>query len=196
MNTLSDDTELSILENIYARRSEVSAPRQRDLAAAAGASLGMTNAILKRLAQKGWIIVRRANSRKIQYAITPDGVNEIARRSYRYFKRTIKNVAFYRDLIDEAVAAAKRRGSTSVVLVGQSDLDFIVEHACSRHGLSFVKTLDDKLAAPVRAAGAFAIYSEAYGASGDGPATGPERNNVDGPALRLAEILTGNGGSQ
>ncbi len=43
----------------------------------------MTNAILKRLAAKGFITMRRVNSRNIQYAVTPEGVDAIARRSYR-----------------------------------------------------------------------------------------------------------------
>jgi len=33
-----------------------------------GLSLGMTNAILKRLAAKGWITVRKVNNRNIRYA--------------------------------------------------------------------------------------------------------------------------------
>jgi DNA-binding PadR family transcriptional regulator len=158
--TEKTDAELTILENLYdsARRS---APlRQRQLANAAGASLGMTNAILKRLAQKGWIVIRRLNSRNVQYAITPDGVNEIARRSYRYFKRTIRNVVFYRDLIDETVSRAKLRGLTAVILIGVSDLDFIVEHACDRHGLTFLKAMGMDVAAPVRASGALTVFAE------------------------------------
>ncbi|MFA6505202.1 MAG: transcriptional regulator, partial [Treponemataceae bacterium] len=129
-----EDAELAILENIYASEKKFAIVKQRDLAAAAGASLGMTNAILKRLTLRGMIAVRKLNSRNVQYAITPDGVNEIARRSYRYFKRTIKNVVFYRDRIDEAVSRSKVHGALAVLLIGVSDLDFIVEHACDRHG--------------------------------------------------------------
>ena len=60
---------------------------QRDLARIVGLSLGMTNAILKRL-------VKKVNNRNIQYIVSPKGINEITRRSYRYFKRTIKNVVY------------------------------------------------------------------------------------------------------
>lgn len=144
MNTLtiekpSVDTEYIILENIYDSSKQQNSLRQRDLAQIAGASLGMTNSILKRLAQKGWITVKKLNSRNIQYAVTLDGMNEIFQRSYRYFKRTIKNVVYFKDTLEEEINRARRRNINRVILVGESDLDFIVEHACRRHGLLFSK---------------------------------------------------------
>ena len=179
------DTELVILENIYDAGLKPVPLRQRDLAHVAGASLGMTNVILKRLAKKGLITIRKLNSRNIHYAVTPDGVNEIARRSYRYFKRTIRNVAFYRDQVDSAVAGAKRRGSSAVLLIGFSDLEFIVEHACARHGLSFLKVAEGGTAAPVLASGVFPVYAEGIQ---------PYRPTPDPAAgLYLSRILTGRG---
>jgi DNA-binding MarR family transcriptional regulator len=68
--------------------------RQRDLAKIAGLSLGMTNAILKRLALKGLLTIKRVNNRNIHYIVTPTGIEAITRKSYRYFKRTIKNVVY------------------------------------------------------------------------------------------------------
>jgi DNA-binding MarR family transcriptional regulator len=143
MNSYSVDTEYLILEKVY-DSSESHAPlRQRDLAQVAGTSLGMTNAILKRLARKGWITIQKLNSRTIHYAVTLDGMNEIIRRSYGYFKRTIKNVFFYKERIDQAIGEAKRKGLASALLVGPSDLDFIVEHSCHRHGLQFLQAPEE-----------------------------------------------------
>ena len=178
-----DDAELAILENIYASEKKAAIVKQRDLAAAAGASLGMTNAILKRLTQRGMIAVRKLNSRNVQYAITPDGVNEIAKRSYRYFKRTIKNVVFYRDRIDEAVSHSKVLGVEAVLLIGVSDLDFIVEHACDRHGLPFLKAIDRDVAASARKKRVLAIYAENI----ERPESYPETED-----MFLSTILSGN----
>jgi DNA-binding MarR family transcriptional regulator len=159
MENETSDTEFVILENIYDSLEQEVAPHQRDLARIAGTSLGMTNVILKRLAKKGWITVKKLNSRNIQYAITLEGLNEIIHRSYRYFRRTIKNVAFYKDRIDEAVLGAKNKNLSAVLLVGASDLEFIVEHSCRRNGLSFLKTED--MAAPKALKGkTLLIYSE------------------------------------
>lgn len=129
---ITTDKELEILKTIHKRQDQV---KQRDLAEISGLSLGMTNAILHRLAKKGWITIRRLNNRNILYAVTPGGVEEIMRRSYHFFKRTIKNVVVYREAIEDLIKTAKRQGYTRYVIIGKSDLDFIVEHACRAYGL-------------------------------------------------------------
>jgi predicted transcriptional regulator len=154
------DTEYIILENIYDSTHQEIPLRQRDLAQIAGTSLGMTNSILKRLAQKGWITVKKLNSRNIQYAVTLDGINEIVHRSYGYFKRTIKNVVSYKDSIDEIIQKAKRKNINAVLLIGVSDLDFIVEHACHRCGLSFLKTADTAKAVQALNDHIFVVFAE------------------------------------
>ncbi len=144
------DAELSILENIYLGQKHSESVKQRSLAKAASLSLGMTNALLKRFLDKGWISVSRINTRNIQYAITPAGMNEIARRAFRYFKRTIHNVSIYKELMEDLVSDKRREGYTGVLLVGPSDLEFIVEYACQKYELLFIKSADphSKLMAP------------------------------------------------
>jgi DNA-binding MarR family transcriptional regulator len=160
MNNQSADTEYIILENIYDSSRQKQNLRQRDLAQIAGASLGMTNSILKRLAGKGWISIKKLNSRNIQYAVTLEGINEILHRSYGYFKRTIKNVVFYKDTIDEIIQKAKRKNISTVLLIGVSDLDFIVEHACHRCGVSFLKSADLDTGLQGRDDHVFVIFAE------------------------------------
>ncbi|MDR2739097.1 MAG: transcriptional regulator, partial [Treponema sp.] len=103
---------------------------------------------------------KKLNSRNIQYAVTMEGMNEIIRRSYGYFKRTIRNVFFYKEKIDDAIFGAKRRNVTAVLLVGLSDLDFIVEHSCHYHGLSFLKTVDENTARELLRENILAVYAE------------------------------------
>jgi len=147
--------EIEILENIYHSQPDM---RQRDLAQIAGLSLGMTNAILKRLAQKGWITVRKVNNRNISYAVSPEGMDLIMRKSYHYFRRTIKNVVYYRRSIEQLIHEVGQLGYQKLLLIGQSDLDFIVEHACGRSEVELIKEdpadheLDD----------VFFLYSENY----------------------------------
>lgn len=154
------DTEFLILENIYTSLGRDTPLRQRDLALIAGTSLGMTNSILKRLVQKGWISVKKLNRRNIQYAVTIDGINELLRRSYRYFKRTIRNIMVYKDAIDRVVGLAKRKNYAAVLLVGVSDLEFIIEHSCQIHGISFLKTVDAATARQVLDDRSFGIFAE------------------------------------
>jgi DNA-binding MarR family transcriptional regulator len=142
MNSNTIDTEYIILENLYTSSRQNPPLRQRDLAQLARTSLGMTNSILKRLIQKGWINAKRLNSRNIHYAVTLEGTKEIIHRSYGYFKRTIKNIAFYKEAIDSIISGAAAEKMNAVLLIGTSDLEFIVEHSCQYYGISFLKSAD------------------------------------------------------
>lgn len=139
------EKELKILEKIHKNEDSV---KQRDLAKIAGLSLGMTNSILKRLIDKGFITVKKVNNRNIKYAVSPLGIEEISRRSLKYFKRTVKNVVVYREAIEEVLSMAKDEGYSTVVLVGKSDIDFIIEHECMKKSLILIrdeiKENDDK----------------------------------------------------
>lgn len=140
-----DDHEyqaLKLLEEYEAEPREKSGPSQRDIARALNMSVGMTNAIIKRLAAKGWLVINKVNGRNLSYVLTPEGTKEVAKRSYRYLRRTIGNVVRWKDAIDAEVVKAKEAGCSRVLLVGDSDLDFIVEHAANRHGLVFVRSFD------------------------------------------------------
>ena len=144
MNTqAAGEHEFAVLEHIN-RAGKCSLPvvSQRDLARLAGISLGMTNSILKRLAQKGWVTIRRINSRNIHYAISPAGMEEIARRSYRFLRRTFRDIAAYKDTIHALVRDAARRGCRRVLLVGRSDIEFIIEHCATVEGLAYIKDGD------------------------------------------------------
>jgi DNA-binding MarR family transcriptional regulator len=172
------DSEYVILENIYDLTEHRVPLRQRELARIAGTSLGMTNSILKRLARKGFITVKKLNSRNIRYAVTLEGINEILHRSYRYFKRTIRNAVFYRDNLDEIIHRAKRKNISTVLLVGISDLDFIVEHNCHRYGISFLKTVDPDKAREINDRETLTIYAETVPAGGEGESKAVPRNTV------------------
>lgn len=149
------DKEYAILENIYHKPEKV---RQRDLAHIAGISLGMTNAILKRLINKGLVIARKINHRTIHYAVTPSGINAIMQRSYRYFKRTIKNIVYYKEKIRELVHEIATKGYSKIQLAGESDLDFIVEHCVHQEGLALERV--DAGGVPSPSPGTFIVWSE------------------------------------
>jgi hypothetical protein len=160
------EDEIEILESIYTRRDHV---RQRDLARVVGLSLGMTNVIVKRLVQKGWLTVRKVNNRNIRYVVSANGIDQITRRSYRYLKRTITNIVNYRNAIEQFTCSVKANGYRGVVLAGTSDLDFIVEHTCNEVGIDFLRS--DSAWEEARASGEenqkgrghlFLLYSETY----------------------------------
>lgn len=150
----TSDKEAIILEHIYYNDSL----KQRELADKAGISLGMTNAILRRLIEKGWLMAKRLNSRNISYVVSPAGMEEIFRRGYHYFKRTIDDVHLYKERIEQLVSEAVAAGYKSITLVGKSDLDFLVEYACGKFGVE-IKHTDNDI---TEDKDVFVIYGEQY----------------------------------
>lgn len=150
----SDEKEYEILRLIHRKKEQV---RQRDIAEIAGVSLGTANLIIHQLSQKGWITMKRLSNRKILYALTPAGMDEIMKRSYRYFRRTIRNVVVYKEAIEEIVKEAKKNGFSGISLIGYSELDFIVDHACQKYHMDLVKTDDPEAEEKV-----FYLYAEGY----------------------------------
>lgn len=134
------EKEFKILEKIHNNEDSI---RQRDLAKIAGLSLGMTNSILKRLIDKGYLTVKKVNNRNIKYVVSPLGIEEISKRSLKYFKRTIKNVVVYKEAIEDVVSMVKEEGYKKIVLIGKSDIDFILEHACIKEEIEY--TNDDEV---------------------------------------------------
>jgi predicted transcriptional regulator len=135
----SRDHEIAILENIH-HQAETRQVRQRDLARVVGISLGMTNVILKKLAQKGWVKIRKVSNRNIHYAVTPAGLEAISRRSFQFLKRTVKNVVYFKDILEGFIGDLGKKGFQGILLVGKSDFDFILAHLCQKQGLDFSQT--------------------------------------------------------
>lgn len=139
------EPELVLLSQVQETLKQSPKASQRDIAKAVNMSLGMTNSVLKRFAEKGWLYMNKISSRNIQYVLTPDGMNELAHRSYHYIKRTLKSVLDYKDIITSVILNEKTKGVDRVFLVGKTDLQFIVEYACTHNkiALIFVNTLSD-----------------------------------------------------
>ncbi len=140
---ISNESELFLMESLGEAQRSQTRITQRELASRTGLSLGMTNALLRRLAEKGWVKLTRLSAKSVQYALTPEGVKEAARRTARYFRRAARSADLYRGRIEHFVRKAKRDGARTLVLAGASELDFLLEFACDRHGLAFARTADE-----------------------------------------------------
>ena len=132
-------TELHLLETIYSKQDDKSPISQRDLAGAAGLSLGMTNALLRRFIERGWIKLLRLSGRSLRSILTTEGSEEVLRRSISYFSRANRSASLYRDKIDVFIRELARDGYRILVLEGPDELDFLFDYCSERHGLEFVK---------------------------------------------------------
>lgn len=133
------DTELQLLETIYSKQDGSGAISQRDLAGASGLSLGMTNALLRRFVERGWVKLMHLSGRSLKYILTTEGAEEVLHRSLSYFTRAVRSASLYRDKIDAYVLGLSKAGFETLVLEGPAELDFLFDYSCARHGLDFVK---------------------------------------------------------
>jgi len=133
------DTELQLLETIYSKQEGSAAISQRDLAGASGLSLGMTNALLRRFVERGWVKLMHISGRSLKYILTTEGAEEVLRRSLSYFTRAVRSASLYRDKIDTYVLGLSTVGFKTLVLEGPAELDFLFDYSCARHGLDFIK---------------------------------------------------------
>ena len=136
------DSEFALLERVKAASSAEERLTQRELARASGLSLGMTNILVRRLVARGWLALRRHSAKSISYLLTPEGVAEVARRSGGYFERAARIVTAKSDQIEAFIVGAKLNGVRTVVLVGSSAADFLIERLCDTHALVFVTSAD------------------------------------------------------
>ncbi|MFP4068533.1 MAG: winged helix-turn-helix transcriptional regulator [Spirochaetaceae bacterium] len=170
----AEEREVDVLAEIRRGEGEAEGQSQRSIAKELGLSVGLTNAILKRLVAKGLVMMRRVNHNKVRYLVTPEGVEEITRRSYRYLRRTVGTVVHYRERLRRFCRARKAAGAEEIALIGASDLDFLVEWCARQEGLGFRRS---EAAGNHAEAGTVLLYSERI---------------KDPPAGRgLAEVLVG-----
>jgi len=136
---ISKDNELQLLETIHSKKGDTQALSQRKLAGASGLSLGMTNALLKRFVERGWVKLMHLSGRSMSYILTSEGLEEVLLRSILYFSRAVRSASLYRDKIDAYVRNLAKSGFSTVVLEGPAELDFLFDYSCERHGLEFIK---------------------------------------------------------
>lgn len=95
---------------------------QRDLSARLEIALGLTNALLKRLARKGFIKITHVSPRRVTYLLTPKGILEKSRLTYSYIQFS---VGYYRDLrsrLSTLFADLVAHGARRVVLYGTGEV--------------------------------------------------------------------------
>ncbi len=100
---------------------------QRNLSRQLNLSLGMVNMLIRRLISKGYIRIRQLNQRKVEYILTPRGFSEKMRKSVKYTVKTLHSISLIREGVERIIVQLKKEGAFNFVIVGHSDLAFLVE---------------------------------------------------------------------
>jgi len=95
---------------------------QRQIAEELGISLGLANAFLKTILNKGWIRARKVKARRWLYFLTPKGALEKSRLSLSYLHRTLESLRELKSKGDEHLCILSEKGVTGIHLCGEDDL--------------------------------------------------------------------------
>ncbi len=113
-----DVRELRVLEELGSPQPVT----QRELARKVGIAVGLANAMLKRMARKGWIEVKDLDARRLAYTLTPQGGKEKSRLAYQYFERTLDFYKQARYRVKDNLFKAHQRGIRRVGLYGINEV--------------------------------------------------------------------------
>lgn len=116
-------SELAVLDCLPETPCAVS---QRKIAKHTGFSVGLINAVIKKLVRTGLVKTSRLNSRSIEYLLTPQGFAEKTTKSYHYILNTVRN---YRELqlqSHKLLSRLCRLGFSEFYLHGESELTELI----------------------------------------------------------------------
>ncbi len=130
--------ELSLLENIE-RDPDVT---QLSLATQLGVAVGTVNWHIKRLIDKGYVKVKRAERRKLRYIITPEGIAMRARLTVDYVEQQFLLYRNTRQRVKEHVEKIRQAGFDRVKILGESDVADICRLTCIEQGMTVTADAD------------------------------------------------------
>ena len=135
----NDFLELEILECVE-KTPQLS---HRVLAAQLGCNLRLTHALLTKLLLRGWLEVRKLNSREWHYFLTPSGISEKLQRTCRFFDFSMR---FYEDAKNRSFELGRTlnaKGIRDVAFIGCGNLAEIAYIGISQWGLSLIEVYGD-----------------------------------------------------
>ena len=134
--------QLQVLEELAADSSIT----QRHLAKKLQAALGLTNLLIRRFVQKGYVKVVNVSKPRIRYLLTPKGIAEKTRLTYQFLEYSLDLYRGVRRILDDNLARIAREGGTRVVFFGTGEIAQIAALSLKEHGLELVGVVDDEAA--------------------------------------------------
>jgi len=139
METTPDlDREMNLLEQIE-RDPDVT---QASLATQLGVAVGTVNWHIKRMIEKGYVKVKRAQRRKLRYIITPEGIAFRARLTVNYIENSMKLYRRTRQRVRDLLTEVKEIGYKQVHIAGEGDIADICRLTCLEQGIAVAPQSD------------------------------------------------------
>lgn len=139
--SIEEFRDLNLLEHI----EENPDITQASLAGQLGVAVGTVNWHIKRLVDKGYVKVKRAQRKKLRYIITPSGIAFRARLTFRYIEWSLLLYRKTRQRVGELLGEIKDAGFQQVRIhvqdQGPDDIMDICRLTCLEQGIEVVDTL-------------------------------------------------------
>ena len=103
---------------------------QASLATQLGVAVGTINWHIKRLIDKGYVKIKRAERKKLRYIITPEGIALRARLTVDYVEQQFLLYRRTRESVREYLDQVRRAGFDHVCIVGDGDVADICRLSC------------------------------------------------------------------
>jgi DNA-binding MarR family transcriptional regulator len=133
--TENEHRELALLEHITVDPDAT----QATLASQLGVAVGTINWHLKRLIDKGYIKVKRAERRKLRYIITPDGIAFRARLALDYIQTSMRLYRLVRERSLRAIQQLHKAGYNQVRIIGDGEVAEICQLTCLEQNINIVE---------------------------------------------------------
>lgn len=123
--------DLTILEHIEKEPDTT----QASLAERLGVAVGTINWHLKRLIEKGYIKVQRAERKKLLYLITPEGISLRAKLLVDFIQSSMEMYRLVRARSIKAIVDLKQEGWDHVRIEGEGEITEILKLTCLEYRL-------------------------------------------------------------
>jgi DNA-binding MarR family transcriptional regulator len=137
-----DIKTLKILEAFHQNPGQT----QRDLSKKLKISLGMVNAFTRRLARKGYFKVTTIPKRRIQYILTPKGLTEKSRLTYRYLLYSIEFYKETRERIKSILNQPSIQNKKKIFIIGANEFAEIAIITLQELCIDLAGVIDNKKA--------------------------------------------------
>ena len=133
-NSHESSREMALLETIE-RDPDVT---QASIATQMDVAVGTVNWHLKRLIDKGYIKIKRANRKKLRYIITPEGIALRTRLTMDYIEQQFLLYRNTRQHVKEHIEKARTAGFDHLSVRGDGDVAEICRLTCMEQGVKVV----------------------------------------------------------
>jgi DNA-binding MarR family transcriptional regulator len=130
--------ELALLENIESNPDVT----QASLATQLGVAVGTVNWHLKRLIDKGYVKIKRAERKKLRYIITPEGIALRTLLTVDYIEQQFLLYRNTRQRVREHLQQIKKAGFDKVSIQGEGDVADICRLSCLEQGVTCTTDAD------------------------------------------------------